>query len=68
MTLITVGFVRTDLFSAWQSHCRRTHQNRFLINIQQDQIGTIQSLVPKTADGKPGRRVSNGARTSGRGE
>ena len=53
MTLITVGFVRTDLFSAWQSHCRPMRRIASLINIQQDQIETIQSLVPKTANGKP---------------
>jgi putative ABC transport system permease protein len=53
MTLITVGFVRTDLFSAWQKSLPPDAPNRFLINIQQDQIETIQSLVPKTANGKP---------------
>jgi putative ABC transport system permease protein len=53
MTLIAVGFVRTDLFSSWQKSLPPDAPNRFLINVQQDQVGTIQSLLPKAADGKP---------------
>ena len=52
MTLIAVGFVRTDLFSAWQKSLPPDAPNRFLINVQQDQVGTIQALLPKAADGK----------------
>ena len=52
MTLIAVGFVRTDLFSSWQKSLPPDAPNRFLINVQQDQIGTIQALLPKAADGK----------------
>ena len=52
MTLITVGFVRTDLFSSWQKSLPPDAPNRFLINVQQDQVDTIQSLLPKAADGK----------------
>jgi putative ABC transport system permease protein len=52
MTLIAVGFVRTDLFSAWQKSLPPDAPNRFLINVQQDQIGAIQALLPKAADGK----------------
>ena len=49
MTLITVGFVRTDLFSAWQKSLPPDAPNQFLINIQADQIAPIQSLLPKDA-------------------
>ncbi len=52
MTLIAVGFVRTDLFSSWQKSLPVDAPNRFLINVQQDQIGSIQALLPKAADGK----------------
>ena len=52
MTLIAVGFVRTDLFSSWQKSLPPDAPNRFLINVQQDQIGSIQALLPKAADGK----------------
>ena len=52
MTLITVGFVRTDLFAAWQKSVPADAPNRFLINVQQDQISVLQPLLPKTADGK----------------
>jgi putative ABC transport system permease protein len=52
MTLIAVGFVRTDLFSSWQKSLPPDAPNRFLINVQQDQINAIQALLPKTADGK----------------
>ncbi len=45
MTLITVGFVRTDLFSAWQKSLPADAPNRFLINIQQDQIEPLQTLL-----------------------
>jgi putative ABC transport system permease protein len=55
MTLITVGFVRTDLFSAWQKSLPPDAPNRFLINVQEDQIGAIQSLLPKAADGQAAR-------------
>jgi putative ABC transport system permease protein len=45
MTLITVGFVRTDLFSAWQKSLPADAPNRFLINIQQDQIEPLTNLL-----------------------
>jgi putative ABC transport system permease protein len=53
MTLITVGFVRTDLFSAWQKSIPPDAPNRFLINVQADQVDTLRELVPKAASGKP---------------
>ena len=53
MTLITVGFVRTDLFSAWQKSIPADAPNRFLINIQGDQVDTLKGLLPTvTASGK----------------
>jgi putative ABC transport system permease protein len=45
MTLITVGFVRTDLFAAWQKSLPADAPNRFLINIQQDQIDPLNALL-----------------------
>ncbi len=45
MTLITVGFVRTDLFAAWQKSLPADAPNRFLINVQQDQVAPLQSLL-----------------------
>ena len=50
MTLITVGFVRTDLFSAWQKSIPADAPNRFLINIQSEQVDALRKLLP-TADG-----------------
>ncbi|MCS6995558.1 MAG: FtsX-like permease family protein [Casimicrobiaceae bacterium] len=45
MTLITVGFVRTDLFAAWQRSLPPDAPNRFLINIQSDQIEPLRALL-----------------------
>ncbi len=45
MTLITVGFVRTDLFSAWQKSLPVDAPNRFLINIQKEQVEPLTSLL-----------------------
>ena len=54
MTLITVGFVRTDLFSAWQRSIPPDAPNRFLINIQADQVDTLRGLLPTAnVSGKP---------------
>lgn len=52
MTLITVGFVRTDLFAAWQKSVPADAPNRFLINVQQEQVAVLQPLLPKSSDGK----------------
>lgn len=51
MTLIAVGFVRTDLFSAWQKSIPVDAPNRFLINIQGDQVDTLKGLLPVAATG-----------------
>ena len=51
MTLITVGFVRTDLFSAWQKSIPADAPNRFLINIQGDQVDTLKGLLPAVPAG-----------------
>ncbi|TAG06055.1 MAG: FtsX-like permease family protein [Betaproteobacteria bacterium] len=45
MTLITVGFVRADLFSAWQKSLPPDAPNRFLVNIQPEQIDTLSGLL-----------------------
>ncbi len=45
MTLITLGFVRTDLFAAWQRSLPADAPNRFLINIQAEQIEPIRALL-----------------------
>lgn len=45
MTLITVGFVRTDLFAAWQKSLPSDAPNRFLINIQTDQVEPLSRLL-----------------------
>lgn len=45
MTLITVGFVRTDLFAAWQKSLPSDAPNRFLINVQQDQVAPLTALL-----------------------
>jgi putative ABC transport system permease protein len=45
MTLITVGFVRTDLFSAWQKSLPPDAPNRFLINIQKEQVEPLTNLL-----------------------
>jgi putative ABC transport system permease protein len=45
MTLITVGFVRADLFAAWQKSLPADAPNRFLINIQPEQIEPLSNLL-----------------------
>jgi putative ABC transport system permease protein len=45
MTLITVGFVRSDLFVAWQKSLPVDAPNRFLINIQPEQIDTLSTVL-----------------------
>jgi putative ABC transport system permease protein len=45
MTLITVGFVRSDLFVAWQKSLPADAPNRFLINIQPEQIETLTNVM-----------------------
>ena len=45
MTLITVGFVRADLFVAWQKSLPADAPNRFLINIQPEQIDTLTAVL-----------------------
>jgi putative ABC transport system permease protein len=45
MTLITVGFVRTDLFSAWQKSLPPDAPNRFLINVQKDQVEPLTNIL-----------------------
>jgi putative ABC transport system permease protein len=45
MTLITVGFVRADLFTAWQKSVPADAPNRFLINIQPEQIEPLTALL-----------------------
>jgi putative ABC transport system permease protein len=43
--LLTLTLIRTDLVTAWQANLPADAPNRFLINIQPDQVGAVQGLL-----------------------
>ncbi len=45
MALLLLGFVRTDLLDRWQHSLAQDAPNRFLINVQADQVSPVQAFV-----------------------
>jgi putative ABC transport system permease protein len=45
MALLLLGFVRTDLLDRWQHSLSQDAPNRFLINVQADQVSPVQAFV-----------------------
>jgi putative ABC transport system permease protein len=45
MALLLLGFVRTDLLDRWQLSLAQDTPNRFLINVQADQVLQMQAFV-----------------------
>jgi putative ABC transport system permease protein len=45
MALLLLGFVRTDLLDRWQLSLAQDAPNRFLINVQADQVAPVQAFV-----------------------
>lgn len=51
MALLLLGFVRTDLLDRWQLQLTQDAPNRFLINVQADQVQPVRDFV--AAQGLP---------------
>lgn len=43
--LLTLTLVRSDLMGAWQAHLPPDAPNRFLVNIQPDQVAAVEDLL-----------------------
>lgn len=73
MALLLLTFVRTDLLDRWQLSLAENAPNRFIINVQQDQLDGVRALIAAQGVAAPelfpmvrGRLVErNGTPTSG---
>jgi len=73
MALLLLTFVRTDLLDRWRMSLSENAPNRFIINVQQDQVDPVRDLMATLGVGEPvlfpmvrGRLVErNGKSTSG---
>ena len=73
MALLLLTFVRTDLLDRWRMSLSENAPNRFIINVQQDQVEPVRALMSQLGAGEPvlfpmvrGRLVErNGKPTSG---
>ena len=73
MALLLLTFVRTDLLDRWRLSLSENAPNRFIINVQQDQVTPVRELMAGLGVGEPvlfpmvrGRLVErNGRPTSG---
>lgn len=73
MALLLLTFVRTDLLDRWQLSLAADAPNRFIINVQQDQLQPVRAFMQAKGLGEPalypmirGRLVErNGKPTSG---
>lgn len=45
MALLLLTFVRTDLLDRWQMALAADAPNRFIINVQQDQVGSVRDFL-----------------------
>jgi putative ABC transport system permease protein len=45
MALLLLTFVRTDLLDRWQLSLAENAPNRFIINVQQDQLQTVRAFI-----------------------
>jgi putative ABC transport system permease protein len=51
--LLTLTLIRADLLSAWQANLPADAPNRFLINIQPDQVSGVQDLLAARSGERP---------------
>jgi putative ABC transport system permease protein len=73
MALLLLTFVRTDLLDRWQVALQADAPNRFIINVQDDQVPSVSEFIARQGLGAPtlfpmvrGRLVThNGEATSG---
>jgi putative ABC transport system permease protein len=73
MALLLLTFVRTDLLDRWQLQLAENAPNRFIINVQQDQVQAVRAFIAQQDVGEPAlvpmvraRQVArNGRPTSG---
>ena len=45
MALLLLTFVRTDLLDRWQRQLSADAPNRFIINVQDDQVGSVREFI-----------------------
>src|SRR5690606_35717035 len=53
MALLLLTFVRTDLLDRWQLALAQDAPNRFVINVQDDQIDPVREFVAAQGIGEP---------------
>lgn len=53
MALLLLTFVRTDLLDRWQLSLAENAPNRFIINVQQDQVQPVRAFVAAQGVGAP---------------
>ena len=53
MALLLLTFVRTDLLDRWQLQLAEEAPNRFIINVQDDQVGPVREFIAGQGVGEP---------------
>lgn len=53
MALLLLTFVRTDLLDRWQMSLAENAPNRFIINVQSDQIGPVREFIAAQGVAEP---------------
>lgn len=53
MVLLLLTFVRTDLLDRWQATLASDAPNRFIINVQADQVGPVRALIAEQGIAAP---------------
>ncbi|WP_242165145.1 FtsX-like permease family protein [Lysobacter sp. M15] len=53
MALLLLTFVRTDLLDRWQLQLAENAPNRFIINVQQDQVQAVRAFIAQQDVGEP---------------
>src|SRR5690606_12738012 len=53
MALLLLTFVRTDLLDRWQLALSETAPNRFIINVQDDQVDAVRRHIAEAGVGEP---------------
>src|SRR5690606_28549898 len=53
MALLLLTFVRTDLLDRWQLQLSKEAPNRFIINVQDDQVAAVGSFIAERGLGEP---------------
>src|SRR5690606_7180039 len=53
MALLLLTFVRTDLLDRWQLALSENAPNRFIINVQDDQVDAVRGHIAEAGVGEP---------------